>query len=79
MSALEIFEEILTDVFDVDKSDLTDETTPDELETWDSVTHMDIIARFEENFDIEFEVEEITEMDTIGNMKEVLRQKGIEL
>ena len=79
MSQKEEFEKIVMDVFDIDISEINDETTPDDLELWDSVTHMDLVARFEDTFDLQFEVEEITEMDTIGNMKEVLRRSGVEV
>ena len=67
------------EIFEIDKSEIDDEATPDDIEKWDSVLHMDLVAKFEENFEIQFEVEEITEMDTIGNMKEVLRRHGVDV
>ena len=71
--------EILMDVFEADRSEIVDDATPDDIEMWDSVTHMDLIARFEDEFDVNFDVEEITEMETIGIIKDMLRQHGVDV
>ncbi len=81
MSLLEEFIDILTEVFEVDRDTVIDgdELTPDDIETWSSISHMELICRFEETFNIEIDVEDITEMDSLGAMKEILRQYGVEL
>jgi len=40
---------------------------------------MELICRFEETFNIEIDVEDITEMDSLGAMKDILRQYGVDL
>ena len=79
MSQLETFENLVMEAFEVKHGDFNDETTPDDLENWDSIVHMDLCAKFEESFDISLDVEEIAEMLTIGLMKDILKQKGVDL
>ena len=79
MSQLETFENLLMETFEITHEQIKDEVTPDDLENWDSVVHMDLCAKFEESFNISLDVEEITEMETIGLMKDVLRRKGVDL
>lgn len=77
MSLLETFEQLVKDTFEIDE--LHDELTPDDVELWDSIIHMDLCAKFEEIFDISLEVEDIAEMETIGKMKEILRRYELKL
>ena len=79
MSQLETFENLLMEAFEIQRDDIKDDVTPDDLENWDSIVHMDLCAKFEENFDISLDVEEITEMQTLGLMKEVLKRHGVDL
>ena len=79
MSQAETFTSIVCEVFGIQPEDLADDKTPEDLESWTSVTHMQLVAKFEENFKFQFDVEEITEMDSIGNMKKVLSKHGVDL
>jgi len=81
MSLLEEFIDILAEIFEIDREILIDgdELTPDDIENWSSISHMELICRFEETFNIEIDVEDITEMDSLGAMKDILRQYGVDL
>lgn len=79
MSQEEQFIQLIADVFKIDKTQITDEKTPEQIETWTSVSHMDLVSRFENSFKIQFEVEEISEMDSIGTMKTILRRHGVKV
>ena len=79
MSQLDIFEELLVEIFDIKRDEIKDDVTPDDLEDWNSINHMELCAKFEEEFEIELDVEEITEMQTLGLMKAVLKRHGVKL
>ena len=79
MSNLEKFLDMVSEVFEIDKSDISDELTPDDIEVWDSISHMDLMAKFEEEWGVTFDVEELTEMETIALMKEALVRHGVAL
>ena len=57
----------------------TSEHHQEETEKWDSIGHMMLIAALEEAFSIEFEPEEMLELDSYGKGIELLRKKGIAL
>jgi len=80
MGYYEQFLTFISEIFEVEKEEITEDKTPDDLENWNSISHMDLIARFEETFGIELDVEDITEMDSIGAMKRILKdQYGVDL
>ena len=75
--SLERFNELIKEIFEIDE--ITDELTPEDVEMWDSITHMDLCAKFEDEFDISLDVEDITEMETIGQMEEILKKYNVDL
>jgi acyl carrier protein len=79
MSQEATFKSIVCEIFGIQEGDIADSKTPEDLESWTSVTHMQLVAKFEESFKFQFDVEEITEMDSIANMKKVLRKHGVKL
>jgi len=79
MRNLDIVMEILSSIFYIQQRDIKDEMTPEEIEKWDSITHMDLLAKFEETFKIQFDMEEINEMQSIGQIKAMLVKKGVTL
>ena len=80
MAYYDQFLSFVSEIFEVEKEEITDDKTPDDLENWNSISHMDLMARFEDTFGIELDVEDITEMDSIGAMKGILKdQYGVDL
>ena len=58
---------------------VTDELTMAEVETWDSLQHMNLIASLEQVFGVELTFEEIISMQSVGEIKRVLSSKGVEV
>jgi acyl carrier protein len=69
---LEQVREIAADVFGVG---VTAESTPDSVESWDSVQHLNLVLALEEQFGVQFEPEEIERMHSIGEIAEVVAAK----
>ncbi len=70
MSRKEVFERInkvFCDVFD-DEFVITDTTTANDIEEWDSLTHITLMSEVEDEFDIQFEMRDITKMKNVGEM-----------
>ena len=61
MDILEQIRLVLADVFDDDELAVTEETTAEDIDGWDSFAQMQIIAGVEETFDIHFTIEEVVE------------------
>ena len=48
---------VLARVLDVDVAELPEEPTPDALESWDSLHHMELMLKLEDEFGIEVDPE----------------------
>jgi len=69
--------QLFADVLQVSIDQILESTTPDNLEEWDSLNHLNLIATFEEEFSIDIEPEEIPEMMENYSAFTLLIQKKI--
>tara|TARA_B110000003_G_C16651608_1_gene534433 strand:+ start:5295 stop:5522 length:228 start_codon:yes stop_codon:yes gene_type:complete len=67
--------DILSILFEVDKSEITDTFSSDDTDYWDSITHMNMVVAIEEEFDIEFDDEEILELLNFSLIKNIVNSK----
>lgn len=49
--------------------------TRDEIERWDSLTHVEIVFMLEERFDVRFSEEEIVALHSLADIVALLREK----
>ena len=54
---------------------LTDETTADDVEGWDSLSHVQLVAVMEDAFGIEFSSREILSWDNVGDLIDSIQKK----
>ena len=54
---------------------LTKKTTAQDIEKWDSLSHLDLINYLENQFKISFTFEEILIMKNIGDLVEIISKK----
>jgi len=66
---------ILRKVFRLNKVDIHDGLSMDQIGRWDSFTHMDLIVSLESELNIKFAMDEIMSMKDIGTIKEITRTK----
>ena len=67
--------EVLKDV--LDKSDLviTDTTTANDVDEWDSLNHINIISSIEDEFGINFDMTEVVNFKNVGDMVDKILEK----
>jgi acyl carrier protein len=70
---------VFANIFPVDETSLTATTGPDEIESWDSLKHMSLVAGLESEFQISFEIEEIMQLENVGTAITIVRGKVGEL
>lgn len=63
-------QEVFRDVLDNEVITLNEAITADDLEEWDSLTHVQIIAGLEKEFGIKFTSKEILFWENVGDMVE---------
>ncbi len=72
---LEQTNEIFKDVLDNEEINLTPATTADDIDEWDSLSHIQLIVALEKHFKIRFTTAEITSYKNVGEMCEGIKQK----
>jgi len=65
---LSTIQEIFRDILDNEEIILSEETTADDVEEWDSLTHIQLIVAIEKKFKIKFNSNEILSWNNIGEM-----------
>ena len=68
-------EEIFEDVFDENVT-LTSETTAEDVEDWDSLSHITLISAVEEEFGIKFKMKEVSAMKNVGEMVSIISERA---
>ena len=59
---------IFRDVFDDEKILITDNTTAKDIEDWDSLAHLQLIAQTEKQFNLHFSMAEVVNFANVGNL-----------
>lgn len=67
----EIFRKVFTD----DTLVLADGMTSNNVEKWDSLTHMLMITEVEGTFGIKFRLKDLNKMKNVGNLIEIIQVK----
>ena len=75
MDTLEKVIEIVATTCDVDKSEVTENSTVGDFPAWDSVGHLSILTNVEEAFDISFEPEEMMELEDVKDIVNAVNAK----
>lgn len=73
---MERLTEIFRDVFDDESIEISDSTTADDIEAWDSLEHITLISAVEKAFKMRFSMREVSGMKNVGEMAEILLEKG---
>lgn len=80
MKNLDKLNKIICNTFNIkDANDIKDDMGPDEIKKWDSLAHVELVSALEEEFEINFDVVDISRMYTIGDIKKILGKYGVEV
>ena len=66
---------IMSAVFEIPEEQIKDNSSPDTIESWDSLKHMNLIIALEEEFEVEFTDNEILEMMNYSLIKAIITGK----
>lgn len=69
--------DLLVDILLIDDDQYLDENGPDTIETWDSLAMVRIATAIDESFGYGMTPEEMVSLDSIGNIKAILRSHDI--
>lgn len=66
---------IFADVIDEGEVNLTMDTTADDVEGWDSLNHVQIIAAVEKKYGLRFSLSEIQFFKNVGDLVNAIKEK----
>ena len=72
-----IFEElteIFRDIFDDEEIELTDETTSDDIEDWDSLEQINLLVAIEKKFSVKFQLSDVNGLANVGDMVSLVQK-----
>lgn len=67
--------DLVVEVLRIPHDEVVDTLDMEETGTWDSLSHMQLIAAIEDEFGIELTADDIVAMRSVGQIKDVLRTK----
>ena len=71
--------QIVSKVFNVDNSKIDDETSPENLEEWDSFNFYVLLDEIENEFNIKFDLDETLEIKKVGDFKKIFQKHGVDI
>ena len=73
-----VFDQIRTmasDIFGVPPDRITGASSPQTLENWDSIQHLNLVLAIEEKFGLQLSPEEIEQMKSVGETAKLVESK----
>ncbi len=64
--------DIFRNVFDDDEIVLTDSTTADDIEDWDSLEQINLLVAIEKRFNIKFQLADVSHLENVGAMVDLV-------
>ncbi|MBR5873667.1 MAG: acyl carrier protein [Oscillospiraceae bacterium] len=66
--------EIFCDVFDDEDIVLSDDTTADDIEDWDSLEQINLLVAIEKQFNIKFQLADVADLENVGAMADLVEK-----
>tara|TARA_B100001939_G_scaffold284935_1_gene254678 strand:+ start:2822 stop:3061 length:240 start_codon:yes stop_codon:yes gene_type:complete len=66
---------IFREIFNDREIVINNKTTAQDIDNWDSLTHMLLISKIEEEFEIKFKLKELNNLNNVGNLVEIINTK----
>ena len=67
---------VFRDIFDNPSLEIADSTTADDIEDWDSVNHITLIAAVESEFKIKLSTRDVKNLANVGDFLKLIESKA---
>ena len=68
---------IVAKVFSISESEVNDESSPENIESWDSFNGLVLVDELENRFSVKFTISEITDVKTVADIKRHLKNHNV--
>lgn len=66
---------VFDSVFQLSGTEVNDSVSPQDVPGWDSLGHVRLVTALQEEFGVEFQVDEIMRMENVGEIKKILESR----
>ena len=70
-------EDVVARVFGAEPASLGATSSPESVEGWDSMGHLNLIAALEKDFSVSIDIGDVMEMVTVQRIREILLDYGV--
>ncbi len=74
-STLDRVKNIIADLFLVPADEIGPESSPNTIERWDSLQHLNLVLAVEQTFGLQLSLEDIERMTDVGAVAELVKEK----
>jgi acyl carrier protein len=75
MTIMERMQPVFRDIFDDVNLQVTRRTTAQDVEGWDSLSHISLVVALEKEFDLKFTLTELKPLKNVGEMEDLIARK----
>ncbi len=69
--------DIICKILLLEETQISDSLARDDIEEWDSMSHLVLVSECENTFNVSFSDDEVVEIQTIGDLKQALTDHNI--
>jgi acyl carrier protein len=66
---------VFRDVFDNPALDISDATTAKDIEYWDSINHVTLVAAVEKEFGVSFTTRDVRRLENVGDLVQLISHR----
>jgi acyl carrier protein len=70
---------LVADTLEIDNADVTPDLTSDQVSSWDSFRHLQLILSIEEEYGVQFDPQRLPELTSVASLQAELLRKGVTL
>jgi acyl carrier protein len=71
-------EEVVARVFGAEPGSIDGASSPETVEGWDSMGHLNLVAALEHDFDVSLDLSDVMEMVCVKRIREILLDYGVQ-
>jgi acyl carrier protein len=75
MTTFNTIKQVMSDLFDIDINDINENSSPDNIEKWDSLFHIKLIIALEAELGIQLTPEDTMDMLSVKLIKSIIEEK----
>lgn len=72
----EKIKQVFNSVFQVSPEQVSDTLSPQDVSGWDSLGHVRLVTALQEQFGVEFDVDEIMSMENVAEIKKIIAARA---